>query len=117
MAMPLRASSSTRTSAEASTSTRRRKVMILEETIKKLLELRMHAMADALRELVSKPPGHGLSFEAPLRGQVDCEWRDRPTKVMARRLNAPQLGQNTSLADVRCELERRLDKAVVLRLS
>ena len=37
--------------------------MILEETIKKLLEMKMHAMADALRELVSKPPGHSLSFE------------------------------------------------------
>ena len=33
-------------------------VMILEETIKKLLDLKLPAMAEALRELVTKPPGN-----------------------------------------------------------
>src|SRR5215831_5469095 len=84
-------SSSTTTSAEAVTSTKRSKVMILEETIKKLLEMKMRAMADALRELVSKPPGHGLSFEEQLGVLVDCEWTDRHNKALARRLKAAKL--------------------------
>jgi len=91
--------------------------MILEETIKKLLEMKMRAMADALRELVSKPPGHGLSFEEQLGVLVDCEWTDRHNKALARRLKAAKLGQSACLEDVRCEPERGLDKAVVRGLS
>jgi DNA replication protein DnaC len=91
--------------------------MILEETIKKLLDLRMHAMADALRELVSKPPGHKLSFEEQLGLLIESEWTDRQNKALARRLKQAKLGQSACLEDVRCEPERGLDKAVVRGLS
>ena len=54
--------------------------MIHEETIQKLLELKLRAMAQGLRETMSAPPGNGLSFEEQLgllveigRGRVGKE--------------------------------------------
>ena len=40
--------------------------MIHEETIQKLLELKLHTMALALREALASPPGNKLSFEEQL---------------------------------------------------
>jgi DNA replication protein DnaC len=91
--------------------------MILEETIKKLLDLKMGAMVDALRELMNKPPGHKLSFEEQLGLLIEREWTDRQNKALARRLKQAKLGQSACLEDVRCEPERGLDKAVVRGLS
>jgi DNA replication protein DnaC len=91
--------------------------MILEETIKKLHELKLRAMADAVRELVAKPPGNQLSFEEKLGLVVDCEWTERQNNALARRLKQAKLGQSACLEDVWCEPERGLDKAVVRGLS
>jgi len=91
--------------------------MILEETIKKLHDLKLRAMADAARELVTKPPGHKLSFEEQLGLLVEQEWTDRQNKALGRRLKQAKLGQSACLEDVWCEAERGLDKAVVRGLS
>jgi DNA replication protein DnaC len=91
--------------------------MILEETIQRLRELKMHAMADALRELVNKPPGHQLSFDEKLGVLVETEWRDRQNKALARRIKAAKLGMSACLEDVTCEPERGLDKSVVRSLA
>jgi len=91
--------------------------MILEETIQKLLDLKMRAMADTLRELVTKPPGNQLSFDEQLGLLVEAEWRDRQNKALARRLKAAKLGTSACLEDVTCEPERGLDKSVVRALA
>jgi DNA replication protein DnaC len=91
--------------------------MILEETIKKLHDLKLGAMADATRELLTKPPGHKLSFEEQLGLLVEHEWTDRQNKALARRLKQAKLGQSACLEDVSCEPERGLDKAVVRSLA
>ena len=77
--------------------------MILEETIKKLHDLKLGAMADATRELLTKPPGHKLSFEEQLGLLVEHEWTDRQNKALARRLKQAKLGQSACLEDVSCE--------------
>jgi DNA replication protein DnaC len=87
--------------------------MILEETIKKLHDLKMRVMADAVRELVTKPPGHKLSFEEQLGMVVEQEWIERQNAALARRLKQAKLGQSACLEDVWCEPERGIDKAVV----
>ncbi len=91
--------------------------MILEETIKKLHDLKLYAMADALRELVTKPPGHGLSFEEQVGLLVEAEWTDRQNKALARRIKQAKLGQSACLEDVWCDPERGIDRAVVRSLS
>ena len=91
--------------------------MINEETMKKLLELRLHAMADALRELIDKPPGNKLSFEEQIGLLVDREWTDRQNRQLARRLKQAKLGMSACLEDVRCDAARGIDRSVIRSLA
>lgn len=91
--------------------------MIHEETMRKLLELRLRAMADGLRELIEKPPGNKLSFEEQIGLLVDREWADRQNRALARRLKQAKLGMSACLEDVWCEPTRGLDKAVIRSLA
>ena len=51
--------------------------MILEETIQKLVEMKMGAMAMALREMTSTPRTEPLSIEETIGLLVDREWTER----------------------------------------
>ena len=51
--------------------------MIDEETIQKLCDLKLTAMAAAVRELQTTAPGTGMSFEEKLGLVVEREWTDR----------------------------------------
>ena len=46
--------------------------MILEETIQKLVDLKLHAMAGMLREMATSPPTEPLSTEELLGMVVDA---------------------------------------------
>jgi DNA replication protein DnaC len=91
--------------------------MVTEETIKKLLELRLDAMATALRELIESAPGSGLSFEEQVGMLVDREWTDRRNRQLARRIKEAKLGMSACLEDVVCEPGRGIDKATLRSLA
>jgi DNA replication protein DnaC len=91
--------------------------MIDEQTIQKLCDLKLHAMADALRELLVSAPGSEMSFEEKLGLVVEREWTDRENRRLARRLKEAKLGMSACLEDVWCEPGRGLDKAVVRSLA
>lgn len=91
--------------------------MVNEETIKKLLELKLDAMAKALRELLETAPGSGMSFEEQIGLLVDREWIERRNRQLARRLKEAKLGMPACLEDVRCEPGRGIDKATVRSLA
>jgi DNA replication protein DnaC len=89
----------------------RRYEVLLEETIQKLLELKLGTMAQTLRELVDAPPEQQLSWQERLGMIVDREWSERDNRRLARRLKDAKLGIKASLEDVICEPTRGLDKA------
>lgn len=91
--------------------------MIHEETIQKLLELKLRAMAQALRDLVTSPPGNKLSFEEQLGLLVEREWTERHNQQLARRLKQAKLGMSACLEDVWCDPARGLDKSTVRTLA
>jgi DNA replication protein DnaC len=91
--------------------------MIDEQTIQKLCHLKLHGMADAVRELLSAAPGHGMSFEEKLALVVEREWADRENRRLARRLKEAKLVSNACLEDVWCEPGRGLDKDVIRSLA
>ncbi len=91
--------------------------MIDEQTIQKLCDLKLHAMADALRELLVSAPGNEMSFEEKLGLVVEREWTDRENRRLGRRLKEAKLGMSACLEDVWCEPGRGLDKAVVRSLA
>ncbi|MGH8309205.1 MAG: ATP-binding protein, partial [Steroidobacteraceae bacterium] len=91
--------------------------MVTEETIKKLLELKLDAMAKALRELLETAPGSGMSFEEQIGLLVEREWTDRRNRQLARRLKEAKLGLSACLEDVLCDPGRGIDKATVRSLA
>lgn len=87
--------------------------MIHEETIQKLLEMKLRAMAQALREMLESAPGDKLSFEEQIGLLVDREWTDRRNQQLARRIKHAKLGMSACLEDAWCDPGRGLDKATV----
>lgn len=92
--------------------------MIHEETIQKLTELKLHAMAAAARELANSPPSKELSMPEILGMIVDREHLQRDNRRLARRMKEARLPANAaSIEEVACEAARGLDKAVVRGLA
>jgi DNA replication protein DnaC len=88
-----------------------------EETIKKLMDLKLATMAAALREIMDTAPGHQLSFEEKIGMLVDREWTERDNRRLARRLKEAKLGTRASLEDAACDPGRGLEKATVRQLA
>lgn len=92
--------------------------MIHEETIQKLLELKLIAMAATARELANAPPDQRLSVQEIVGMMVDREALHRDNRRLARRLKEARLPSNAaSVEEVTCEPARGLDKAVVRSLA
>ena len=87
--------------------------MTHEETIQKLMEMKLLGMVALLREWLLGPPTHGLTFEEQLAFLVDREWSDRHNRVTARRLKDARLPVRATLEDVWCKPGRGIDRAVV----
>jgi DNA replication protein DnaC len=91
--------------------------MLIEETIQKLIEMKLPTMALATRELMQSTPSDQMSFEDKLGLLVDREWSERDNRRVARRLKEARLGAGgASLEGVDCDPARGLDKAVVRQL-
>lgn len=89
-----------------------------EETIRKLMNLRLATMAQAFRDLLTQAPGSQLSFSEQVALMVDREWTDRENRRLARRMRAARLSvADASLENVWCDPARGLDKAVVRDLG
>ncbi len=91
--------------------------MLIEETIQKMLDLKMPAMARATRELIASAPSNQLSFEDKLGLLIDREWTDRDNRRVARRIKEARLSRGASLEDVECDAARGVDKSLIKQLS
>ena len=92
--------------------------MTQEETIRKLTEMKLLAMASVLRELIAAPPGNALSLDEAIGMIVDREWTDRDNRRLARRLKEARLTTSSaSLEDVTCDSARGIDKPLVRQLA
>jgi hypothetical protein len=65
-----------------------------EETIQKLLDLRLVTMAQAFRDLLADPPGNQRSFTEKIAPMVEREWTERDNRRLARLLRAAHLTIN-----------------------
>ena len=91
--------------------------MITEETIHKLVSMKLHTMAKAFRELLETSPAHELSFEEKIGMLVDREWTDRDNRRLDRRLKDARLPVHAALEDVASDASRGLDKATIRQLA
>jgi len=90
--------------------------MIDEQTLRKLIEMGLRAMAEALQEQLSKP-GQDLSFSERIGVIVDREWTYRENRKLTRLLRFAKLGVDASMEDVWCQPERGLAKATIRDLA
>jgi DNA replication protein DnaC len=89
-----------------------------EETIRKLMDLRLATMAQAFRDLLAKAPGSQMSFSEQIALIVDREWSDRENRRLARLMRAARLSvSDASLENVWCDPARGLDKSVIRDLA
>ena len=91
--------------------------MLIEETIQKMLDLKMPTMAQATRDILASAPSNQLSFEDKLGLLVDREWTDRDNRRVARRLKEARLSRGASLEDVECDAARGVDKSLIKQLG
>jgi len=91
--------------------------MLLEQTITKLVAMRLRSMAAAVKERLSRPDHAGLSF-AELFGLVVDEWIFRENRRLARRLAEARFKErNACVEDIDYEASRGIKKAMMLELA
>lgn len=86
--------------------------MLNEETIEKLIAMRLKGMVNAFREELERP-NSGLSFEERFGMLVDREWTLRQERSLARRLKAAKLKQQACMEDIDYRTPRGLDRSLM----
>jgi DNA replication protein DnaC len=90
---------------------------LIQQTLEKLSQMRLHTIADALRDQLQQPSLQELSFEERIAMLVDREWIARENRKLQRRLKAARLKQQAAVEDIDFRHPRGLDKSVMLTLS
>lgn len=90
---------------------------MIHQSLEKLTQMRLHTMADAIRQQLEQPSVQELSFEERIAMIVDREWLFRENRKLTRRLKAARLKQQAVVEDIDFRQPRGLDKSVMLTLS
>lgn len=91
--------------------------MTVEETIEKLIQLKLPHMAHALREQLDRGAGSGLTLDECVGLMVDREWTEQENRRVSRRIKDAKLGMPACLEDLWCDPARGLDKAALRSLG
>ena len=91
--------------------------MLLNPTIHKLQQLRLHAMVKAFKEQQDQPTITQLSFEERLGLLVDVEVTARENRRLQTRLRNGRLQQPACLEDIDYHSPRNLDKSLLSSLA
>jgi DNA replication protein DnaC len=92
--------------------------MMNNQTLLKLAEMRLPAMADEFRRQTELPAMTALPFEERLAMMVEAEWMNRHNSQINRLLKEAKLRcPSASLEDIDFSPERSMDRALVARLS
>ena len=91
--------------------------MMTQQTIDKLHDMKLTAMADAFAEQVGKPDLGELSFEDRFAMLVDRQWTFKEDRRMTRLLRTAKLKDSACIENVDFKTPRALDKSLVVRLA
>ena len=91
--------------------------MLQEPMREKLLAMRLHGMADALKTQEQDPGARELSFLERLALLVDHQWNWRQNQALARRLHVAELRGNACVEEIDYRAARGLDKSVIRALA
>jgi len=91
--------------------------MLTQQTLDKMNAMKLHAMAEALKQQLGSAEHVRLGFEERVGLMVDAEWTAREQRKLARRLTAAKLRYPASIEDVDFKHPRGLDRQQVLSLG
>jgi DNA replication protein DnaC len=91
--------------------------MLNEQTMEKLIAMKLNGMADAFKEQLEQPDIHELSFEERFGLLVDRHWIWKEDRRMKRLLGNAKLKVNACIEDINYKIPRGIDRSVVLRLA
>lgn len=91
--------------------------MLNEQTVHKLLVMRLNGMAEAFRQQREQPDLGSLSFEERVAMLVDAQWTFKENRALARRLRTSRLRNTASVEDIDYQSSRGLDRALVRSLA
>ncbi len=87
------------------------------QTIDKLSQMKLHAMAMAFQEQLEKPSLSSLSFQDRFAMVVDQEWTSRENRKLTKRLRVARLKTHATVEDIDYQHPRELDKSVIISLA
>ncbi len=90
--------------------------MLIQQTMEKLLDLRLSAMAQALQEQLQQSDMASLSFDDRLGLLVDREWTTRQERRWKKRVTDAKLKQAACVEDIDYRHPRGLDRKVMVDL-
>jgi len=92
--------------------------MINETTINKMCDMRLTAMAEALRRQLSDSSLSSLSFEERVGLLIDAEWTSRKNNRLKKLIKSAGFDQtHAAIAGIDYRPSRKLDQAQILRLA
>ncbi len=91
--------------------------MLQEPMMEKLLAMRLHGMADALKTQEQDPGARELSFLERLSLLVDHQWNWRQNQALTRRLHGAKLRGNACVEEIDYRSARGLEKSVIRALA
>jgi len=91
--------------------------MLVQQSIDKLQQMKLHGMAEALMEQSEQPDITELDFQERFSLLVDREWTYRENRRMTRLLQNAKLRLQATIEDIDFQAPRGLDKSVILSLA
>ena len=92
--------------------------MLTNTTIDKLIEMKLTAMADALRVQLDDPKMNGVSFEDRFGMLVDIEYSKRKDNRLKRLIKQAEFEQpDATIAGINYRAGRKLNRDLIERLS
>lgn len=91
--------------------------MLVEQTMEKLVSMKLRGMAEALRRWMEKPKDKQMTPLDLIGFLADAEWEEREQKRLTARLRNARFRQEASVEDIDYQHARGLAKAVMLDLA
>ena len=91
--------------------------MLIEPMMEKLIAMRLHGMAEALKAQQQDSGAADLSFLERLAMLVDQQWNWRENQALGRRMKAAKLRGNACIEEIDFRASRGLDKSVIRALA
>lgn len=91
--------------------------MLIEETYRKLNQMKMYGLVKALEEQFGDKQYKKLAFDERVSLLIDREWSDRENRRLKRRLQAAKLREQACIEDIDYRSRRGVDRRLITRLA